>query len=151
MQTLQVHVWAENASVGVSQWAAETMGIWQDKGGLPTQQIDNKASERVWEITQFMRIINKQGAGPKEWDLVIDCCVTQSVIWCLKGCFGNGTWQTRLTSIVRNTRQHWTSSLRLSFAEGRIGLKKPGQEEETCALWYVFHHPDAFVALPDDV
>jgi hypothetical protein len=37
MPTLQVRVWAENAGVGVSLWAAETMGIWQDKGGLTTQ------------------------------------------------------------------------------------------------------------------
>ena len=52
MQTLQVRVWAENTGVGVSQWAAETVGIWQDKSGLKTQQIDNKVRERVWEIAQ---------------------------------------------------------------------------------------------------
>jgi len=77
MPTLQVRVWAENAGVGVSQWAAETMGIWQDKGGLTTQRIDNKVRERVWEIAQSMNIINKQGAGPEQWDLLIDRCVTQ--------------------------------------------------------------------------
>jgi len=37
MLTLHVHVWAKNAGVGVSQWVAETMGIWQEKGGLTTQ------------------------------------------------------------------------------------------------------------------
>jgi len=57
--------------------AAETMGIWQDKGGLTTQQIDNKVRERVWEIAQSMSIIIKQGAGPEQWDLLIDCCVTR--------------------------------------------------------------------------
>jgi len=64
MPTLQVRVWAENAGVGVSQWLAETMGIWQDEGGLTTQRIDNKVRECVWEITQSMSIINKQGTGP---------------------------------------------------------------------------------------
>jgi hypothetical protein len=77
MPTLQVRVWAENAGVGVSQWAAETMGIWQDKGGLTTQRMDNKVRERVWEIAQSMSIINKQGAGPEQWDLLIDRCVTR--------------------------------------------------------------------------
>jgi hypothetical protein len=47
MLPLQVRIWAENAGVGVSQWAAETMGIWQDKGGLTTQQMDNKVRERI--------------------------------------------------------------------------------------------------------
>jgi hypothetical protein len=59
MPTLQVRVWAENAGVGVSHWAVETMEIWQDMGGLTTQQIDNKVRERVWEIAQSMSIINK--------------------------------------------------------------------------------------------
>jgi len=77
MPTLQVRVWAENAGVGVTQWAAETMGIWQDKGGLTTQRIDNNVRERDWEIAQSMSIINKQGAGPEQWDLLIDCCITQ--------------------------------------------------------------------------
>jgi len=77
MPTLQVRVWAENGGVGVSQWAAETMGIWQNKGGLTTQRIDNKVRERIWEITQSMSIINKQGAGPEQWDLLTDRCVTR--------------------------------------------------------------------------
>jgi len=77
MPTLQVRVWAENAGVGVSQWAAETMGIWQGKGGLTTQQIDNKVRERVGEISQSMSIINQQGAGLEQWDLLIDHCVTR--------------------------------------------------------------------------
>jgi hypothetical protein len=75
MPTLQVRIWAENACVGVSQLAAETMGIWQDKGDLTTQRMDNKVRERVWEIAQSMSIINRQGAGPRKWHLLIDCCV----------------------------------------------------------------------------
>jgi hypothetical protein len=75
--TPQVCVWAENAGVGVSQWAAETMGIWQDKGGLTTQWIDNKVREHVWEIAQSMRIINNQGTSPEKRDLLIDRCVTR--------------------------------------------------------------------------
>ena len=77
MTTLQVRICAENAGVGVSQWAAETMGIWQDKGGFTTQSIHNKVRERVWEIAQSLSIINKQGAGPKKWDLLINRCVTR--------------------------------------------------------------------------
>jgi len=77
MPTLQVRVWAENAGVGVSQWAAENMGIRQEKGGLTTQRIDNIVRECMWEIAQSMSIINKQGAGPEQWDLLIDCCVTR--------------------------------------------------------------------------
>jgi len=77
MPTLQVRVRAENAGVGVSQWAAETMGIWQVKGGLTTQRIDNKVREHVWEIAKSMSIINDQGAGPEQWDLLIDHCLTQ--------------------------------------------------------------------------
>ena len=76
MLTLKVRVWAENAGVGVSQWAAETMGISQDKGGLTTQWIDNDVREHVWEIAQSMSIINEHGAGPEQWDLLIDRCIT---------------------------------------------------------------------------
>jgi len=31
MPTQDVRLWAENTGVGVSHWAAETMGIWQEK------------------------------------------------------------------------------------------------------------------------
>ena len=75
--TLQVRIWAENAGVGASQWAAEPTGIWQDKGGLTTQRIDNKVKERVLEIAQSVSIINKLGAGPERWDLLIHRCVTR--------------------------------------------------------------------------
>ena len=53
------------------------MGIWQDEGGLTTQRIDNKVRERIWEIAQSMSFINKQGAGPEQWDLLTDCCITR--------------------------------------------------------------------------
>jgi len=49
------------------------------------------------------------------------------VIYSLKGLFRNGTWQTRLTLIVRDSRQHWTGSWRLAFAEERIDSKNPQQ------------------------
>jgi len=77
MPTVQVCVWAENAGVGVSQWAAESIGIWQDKGGLTTQWIDDKVRQPVWEIAQSVSIINKQGASTEQWDLLIDSCVTR--------------------------------------------------------------------------
>ena len=53
------------------------MGIWHNMGGLQTQWIDNKVRERIWEIAQSMSIINKQGAGPEQWDLLIDCWLTR--------------------------------------------------------------------------
>ena len=53
------------------------MGIWQDKGGLTTQQIYIKVRERVWEIAQSMSIINIQGTGPDHVNLLLDCCVTR--------------------------------------------------------------------------
>jgi hypothetical protein len=77
MPTLQVHFWAENAGAGVSQLAAETLGIWQDKGGLTTQCIDNKLRECVWESAQSISRFNKQHAGHKQRDLLIDLCITQ--------------------------------------------------------------------------
>jgi hypothetical protein len=76
MPTLQVQVWAENACVGVSQLAAETMAIWHDKSGLTTQWIENKVRECVWEIALYMGIINKHSASPEQWDFRIDRCVT---------------------------------------------------------------------------
>jgi len=77
MLTRQVRVWAENEGGEVSQWAAETMAIWQDRGGSTTQWMDNNVMERVWEIAQAMSIINKQSASPEQWNLIIDLCFTQ--------------------------------------------------------------------------
>jgi len=77
MLTLQVHVLAKNACVGVSQWVAETIGIWQDKSGLTTQRIHNEVREHILEIAQSMSIISEQGASPEQWDLLIDRCVNR--------------------------------------------------------------------------
>jgi hypothetical protein len=76
MPTLQVRIWSENTGVEGSQWAVETIWIWQDTGGLTTQWMDNKVRESVWEIAQSMSIIYKHGAGPEQWYLLIDHCVT---------------------------------------------------------------------------
>ena len=72
MPTLQVRPLAENAGVGGSQWAAETMGIWQGKGGLTTQQDDDQVREGVWEIAPYKSFSNTQRAGPKQWDHLIE-------------------------------------------------------------------------------
>jgi hypothetical protein len=77
MPTLQLCSWAKNAGVGINQWAAETMRIWQDECVMTTQRIDNKVRERIWEIARSMSIVNNQGAGPDQWDLLMDCCVTR--------------------------------------------------------------------------
>jgi len=42
-------------------------------------------------------------------------------MWSPKGCFGNDVWWTRLTTIVRNSTQPWSSLRRLAFAKGKIG------------------------------
>jgi len=76
MATLQVRVGAANAGVAVSQWVAESMGIWNDMGGLTTQWIDNTVRKRIREIAQSMSVIIKQGQDSKYWDLLIKCCVT---------------------------------------------------------------------------
>jgi len=76
MPTLQVRVWPENTFVGVSQWSAESMEIWQEKGGLTTLQKNNKVRGHGWEIAQCMRISNTKGASPEQWDILIDHCVT---------------------------------------------------------------------------
>jgi len=50
LRSPEVRIWAESAGSAVSQLAAETMGIWQDMGGLTTQWMDIKVRERVWDI-----------------------------------------------------------------------------------------------------
>lgn len=77
MPTLQVCVWAETAGIGVSQLGAEAMRIWQEKSDLTTQQIKDNVRERIFDITQSMSIINKQGPGSAEWDLLINHFITQ--------------------------------------------------------------------------
>jgi len=76
MATRWVQLSAENAGVGGTQWEEETIGSWQEKGGLTTQQKENKVRERVWEIAQSMSISNKEGTCPKQWDILINSCVT---------------------------------------------------------------------------
>ena len=46
------------------------------------------------------------------------------MIWSLNGHFGNVSWQTRRTVMVRHSRKHWTLLQRLVFAQGSIGSKK---------------------------
>jgi len=70
--TLQVHVWAENAIVGVSQIAANTMAIWRDMGPWTTQWIDNGVRERDWEIAQTRRLIRMISASLEQWNHLID-------------------------------------------------------------------------------
>jgi len=65
MPTLHVWVWAENASVGVILWAAETIGIWHNKGGVTTGWIDATAREHIWETTKSMSIVNQWGISKK--------------------------------------------------------------------------------------
>jgi len=72
MPTQCVLLWAENAGVGCSQWAAETMVIWQQKGGLTMQRKNNKVREHVWMIAQLISISNKHSTGPKQLDLLFD-------------------------------------------------------------------------------
>jgi hypothetical protein len=77
MPTVQFRVWAKNAGVGVSQWAVETFGIWQQKGGSTTQQIDTKVRMCVWQIAHSITMINMQGSGPEHWCLPINCSITR--------------------------------------------------------------------------
>jgi len=76
MPTQHVHLSADNTSVGVRQWAVETMAIWQEKGGLTTQWKDNIVREHVWVLAQSMNIRNKRCAGCEKRDLLIDHCIT---------------------------------------------------------------------------
>jgi len=75
--TQGVRHWVLNAGVGVTEWAAETIGIGQEKGGFRMQRKYNKVTVPVWEIAQSMGISNRQGAGPKQWELLIDRCITR--------------------------------------------------------------------------
>jgi len=77
MPILQVCFWAENAGVGVNQWAAEPMGTWQEKGGLTTQWQDNKVRECTWEIALSMTSRNKLCTRHDKWDLLMEHGVTR--------------------------------------------------------------------------
>jgi len=78
------------------------------------------------------------------------------VIWCLNAQFGNGTWQTRLTSMSRNSRQHRKSLWRLAIAEGGIWSKKPRPRRDDSSRlvcisspWYFFYSPWWWVDTED--
>ena len=141
MSTSYFRVWPGYAGVGVSEWAAETMGIWQDKGGLTTQQIENKVMECVWEIAQSMRIINKQGAGPKQWDLLINCCVTW--ISDLEANRSLGKWY----MAVKTNLAGQTLKVALDeFAEFGLCWKKNRLEETPTMKWKFMHVCMYFIA-----
>jgi len=67
---------AENAGVGVSQWAADAIGIWQVQGGLTKQTKTNDVRERLCDISLSMSIGNKLRIGPKQYDVLINLCIT---------------------------------------------------------------------------
>jgi hypothetical protein len=46
------HLWTKHAGVGVSQQAAESMGIWKKKGGGTRQQYKNKVRECCLDFAQ---------------------------------------------------------------------------------------------------
>jgi len=48
ISSLLVRIWAENVYGAVSQQTAQTMGIWQKKGGMTIQWINNKLRQPVW-------------------------------------------------------------------------------------------------------
>jgi len=67
-----------DTSVGVIQWAAETMGILHEKDSLTTQWKDNIVRESIWVTAQTMSISNKQCAGPEKWNIPTNYYVTLS-------------------------------------------------------------------------
>jgi hypothetical protein len=77
MASRHVHVSVGYAGVGVTQRATDATGIWQDNHSLPTQPMDIKVREIIWEIAQSIHTINKQGAGVKQWDCLINHCITR--------------------------------------------------------------------------
>jgi len=80
-----------------------------------------------------------KGPAPRNGISQLIVALLESMISCLKGRLGNGIWQTKLTSMVRNSRQHWTRSGSLVFAEGRIGSKTLRlRRGNTCILVWIF-------------
>jgi len=141
MPTLQVHVFAKNAGVGVRQWAAETMQIWQDKGGLTTQQIDSKVRECVREIAQSLSIINKQGAGPEHGDLLIDHCVTP-----ISDLASNRPlWKWYIADKTSLNGQKLKATLE-QFTKGGLGWRKNGLNITTTKIWKLVHISMYFIA-----
>jgi hypothetical protein len=77
MPTQQVYFWAMIAVVGVSQWAADSMGTGQEKGGLTMQWKDNKLRDTIWGIAQSLFSTIQLGTGPVQWDLPINCTIIE--------------------------------------------------------------------------
>jgi hypothetical protein len=59
MASRHVHVSVGYAGVGVTQRATDATGIWQDNDSLPTQPMDIKVREIIWEIAQSIHTIDK--------------------------------------------------------------------------------------------
>jgi len=81
--------------------------------------------------------------------------ITYSIVVLLESVFGHlwsrvgkGTWQTRLSSIVQNSRQHFGSLQRMTFAEGRIESTKPQPRRGTLSRLVYITSPRWFFALP---
>lgn len=72
IQILQVCLGAENALVGVTQWAADTIQIWHDTSAFTTQWIDRKVMKGIWVITQSMSISNMKCTNSEQLDFLID-------------------------------------------------------------------------------
>jgi len=138
MLTLQVHIWAENAGVEVSQWAPETIGIWQEKGGLKTQQKANNVRDRVREIALSMSISNKLGSGPRKWHLLIDPCISRIrdmwSKWLHSKCYSAD--KTILNGQKLNTVLDWVTEVGLCLTKKSDRLH-PDLKQELRVLWYV--------------
>lgn len=76
MPNLHLPSCVETAGGGVSQSAAETIGIWQDRSGLTTQRIDNTVRKCIYDIAQSLSIIHIEGAGPEQYNLLIAHCIS---------------------------------------------------------------------------
>jgi hypothetical protein len=61
----QSRLWTETSAVGVSQWVAETVRIWQKKGGLTLQTNDIIVTEQVWQIAKSNNISNSLDTATK--------------------------------------------------------------------------------------
>jgi len=157
MTSIQVCVWAGNAGVGVSQWAAETMGICQEKGDWTTQWKDNKVRQCIWEIAQSMSISNTQGVGLKHWDLLINCCAT----WISHLAAERPHWKRYMAdkTMLRGEKLKAAQDelRRLAITKERIGSMKPQlRRENGCTLvsisspWCFLCHQSWWVDTEDN-
>jgi len=71
----QFHIRADNAGIKIRQWAPQMIVIWQDKGALTTQSMENPVRECMRGIALFNKISNMHGTDSsaknnsvrKEW------------------------------------------------------------------------------------